>query len=94
MKKNFSTHITAFVSATIAVVTLVHPGFVVPSIVQSVTVIVCSAVAGLLELTHSAAMHKWAREITMAEHYLNNLMNPAPTPAAPAAPIDPTPPKS
>ena len=94
MKKNVSTHITSLVSAAVAVVTLVHPGFTVPTFVQSITVIVCSAVAGLLELTHSAAMHKWARDVTMAEQYMNTLIKVAPTPAAPAAPIDPTFPKS
>lgn len=59
--KNFeslSQHVASGLAAVGAVVALVHPGFVIPPFVQGLTVTICVAVAGLIQIIHLVLKHK------------------------------------
>ena len=55
--KNIAGHITSILSATGAIIALVHPGFQLPVATQSITVALCVIVAGSVQLYHQLTHH-------------------------------------
>lgn len=47
-----SAHISAFVAAVVSLIAIVHPGFTVPTVVQTVASSVSILVAGAIEVYH------------------------------------------
>ena len=73
MNKNLSTHITSLLSGVTAIVAVVHPGFKIPTVTQSLVVTLCAALAGGLQFLHIASQRTIASNVAAVEAYAKHL---------------------
>jgi len=73
MNKNLATHITSLLSGATAIIAVVHPGFEIPTVTQSLVVTLCSILAGGLQFLHIASQRTLAANSVAAEAYAKHV---------------------
>ena len=83
MNKTYAPHITSLLAGAGAVIALVHPGFTVPVVTQTVVISLCSVVAGALQFFHAASHRSISANVQAAIAYAEHVAKstPAETPA-------------
>jgi hypothetical protein len=56
--KALAVHVTSIILGAVGIITLLHPGFVLPAIVLTLVPIACAAFVTLLQITHDFATHQ------------------------------------
>lgn len=73
MTKNLSTHITALLSGITSVVALVHPGFHINPVVQTIAFALPAVFAAALEALHSFKTHTLEANLLAASHVIQSI---------------------
>jgi hypothetical protein len=87
MKKTFAPHVTALLSAAGAVLTIIHPGFKVPSVVEGLVASLCVLVSAVIEAIHTVGKNSLNNNLALATHLANQAAAAVKADVAPTAPV-------
>jgi UPF0716 family protein affecting phage T7 exclusion len=66
--KSLAVHVTSIILGAVAVITLLHPGFVLPAIVLALVPSVCAVAVVVLQVIHDVANHTLVFNLAALEH--------------------------
>lgn len=84
MKKSIAPHITALLSGAVTVLTVLHPGFKIPTVVESLVASLTALASVALEAFHFAKKHSLQQNLALATHFANQLTTAVQSDVAPA----------
>jgi len=90
MKKNISIHITSFLTGAGAVLAVIHPGFKVPTVVESLVASISILATTAMQTFHYVKKSNTEQNLALATHLVNQIASSAKEDVAPAAPATPT----
>ena len=85
--KTIAPHITSALAGLGAVLAIVHPGFQIPTVTQSIATTLCVSVAGAIQAFHLISHRSLVANIAAAEQYaIHTAALATQPPATPATP--------
>ena len=90
MKKNISIHVASLLTGASAILAVIHPGFKVPTVVESLVASLCVLATTAMQVLHYSKKSSLEQNLALATHFVGqfttaakkDVAQPSATPAA------------